>query len=64
MNVLPRIFWFLNRFFMVPVFRMGLGFLVCNPLFGYIMIIKNIGHKSGKLYYTPTNYAILDGFLY
>ena len=61
---MERIFKFLNRVFMVPVFRMGLAWLVCNPVSGYIMVIKNIGRRSGKLYYTPTNYAIINGNIY
>ncbi len=64
MNALRRIFWFINRFFMVPMYRLGLGFIVCNPLSGYIMVIKHTGRKSGRLYYTPTNYAIFDGWVY
>ena len=64
MNFLRRVFWFLNRFFMVPAFRMGLGSLICNPVSGYIMVIKNIGRKSGKVYFTPANYAIFDGNIY
>jgi deazaflavin-dependent oxidoreductase (nitroreductase family) len=64
MNFLRRVFWFLNRFFMTPAFRMGLGPLICNPVSGYIMVIKNIGRKSGKIYFTPANYAISDGFIY
>jgi len=64
MNTLRQIFKFLNRFFMVPAYRMGLGWLIVNPVSGYIMAIKNIGRKSGKLYYTPTNYAIFNGHIY
>jgi len=64
MNTLRRVFWLMNRFFMVPAFRMGLGVLICNPVSGYIMVIKNIGRKSGKEYYTPVNYAIQDGYVY
>lgn len=64
MNTLRRIFWWVNKLFMVPAFRMGLGPLICNPVSGYIMVIKNIGRKSGKQYFTPTNYAIQDGFIY
>ena len=64
MDVLRRVFWFINRFFMVPAFRMGLGALICNPVSGYIMVIKNIGRKSGKTYFTPTNYAIQNGNIY
>jgi deazaflavin-dependent oxidoreductase (nitroreductase family) len=64
MNVVRRVFWFLNRFFMVPAYRLGLAWLICNPIAGYIMVIKNTGRKSGKLYFTPTNYAILNGNVY
>ena len=64
MDTLRKIFKFLNRVFMVPAYRMGLGWLICNPFSGYIMVIKNIGRKSGKLYYTPANYAIYNGKIY
>jgi len=57
-------FKILNRLFMVPAYRMGLAWLVCNPATGYIMVIKNTGRKSGKMYYTPTNYAIMNGNIY
>jgi deazaflavin-dependent oxidoreductase (nitroreductase family) len=61
---LRRLFWYLNRFFMVPVFRLGLGSLVGSPLGGYIMVLKTTGAKTGKTRYTPLNYAILDGRVY
>jgi deazaflavin-dependent oxidoreductase (nitroreductase family) len=64
MDTLRQIFKLINRFFMVPAYRMGLGWLIVNPISGYIMVIKNIGHKSGKRYYTPANYAIIDGKVY
>jgi len=59
-----RIFWFLNKFFMVPIFRLGLGPFFGNPFTGYIMVLKVIGRKSGKVRYAPVNYAILDGKVY
>ena len=62
--IIRRIFWFLNKFFMVPLFRLGLGPLFCNPLSGYIMVLKPIGRKSGKTYFTPVNYAIHNGNIY
>ena len=61
---LRRIFWFVNKFFMVPMFRLGLGFLFGNPLSGYIMVIKVHGRKSGKLRFAPVNYALQDGMVY
>jgi hypothetical protein len=54
-------FKFLNRYFMVPFFRLGLGSLMTNPLSGYIMVMKTIGRKSGKIRYVPVNYAIWKG---
>ena len=59
-----RIFHHLNRYFMVPVFRLGLGAFIANPFSGYIMVIKTIGHKTGKERYTPTDYAIQNGNIY
>ena len=49
---------------MVPLFRLGLGTFVGNPITGYIMLLKTIGRKSGKQRYAPVNYAILDGNIY
>lgn len=59
--MMSRIFWFLNKFFMVPLFRLGLGPFLCNPFSGYILVLKPIGRKSGKTYFTPVNYAIYHG---
>ncbi len=61
---LRRFMRYINRFFMVPLFRLGLGALMANPFTGYIMVIKSIGRKSGKLRYTPVNYAIHQGCIY
>jgi deazaflavin-dependent oxidoreductase (nitroreductase family) len=51
----------LNRYFMVPAFRSGLGAAMVTPPSGYIMVLSTIGHKSGKLRHTPVNYALIDG---
>jgi deazaflavin-dependent oxidoreductase (nitroreductase family) len=59
-----RIFWFLNKFFMVPMFRLGFGPFFGNPLSGYIMVLKTIGRKSGVVRYVPLNYAIYKGDVY
>ena len=61
---LRRVFTWLNKYFMVPAFRLGLGGLIGNPLSGYMMVIKTIGRKTGRVRYTPVNYAILDGCVY
>jgi deazaflavin-dependent oxidoreductase (nitroreductase family) len=62
--MMRRIFWYLNKYFMVPLFRLGLGPFFVNPLAGYIMVLKTIGRKSGKTYFTPVNYAIYKGNVY
>ena len=61
---LAGFFWFLNKFFMVPLFRLGLGPLMGNPFTGYIMVLKVIGRKSSKTYFVPVNYAIKGGNVY
>lgn len=59
--MMRKIFWFLNKFFMVPMFRLGMGGIMGNPFSGYIMVLKVVGRKSGKLRYAPVNYAIYQG---
>jgi len=59
-----RFFHFLNKFFMVPMFRLGFGPFFGNPVTGYIMVLKVSGRKTGKVRYAPVNYAILDGKVY
>jgi len=62
--LMRRIFWFLNKFFMVPMFQLGFGAFFGNPLSGYIMVLKTLGRKSGKVRYAPVNYAIHKGSIY
>jgi deazaflavin-dependent oxidoreductase (nitroreductase family) len=63
-RVLRRILKLINMLFMVPLFRIGLGPFVGNPITGYIMVVKTIGRKTGRERYVPVNYAILDGNIY
>jgi len=49
---------------MVPMFRVGLGPFVGNPLTGYIMVLKIAGRKSGKVRFSPVNYAIENGNIF
>lgn len=58
------LFRFVNRFIVVPAFRMGLGRLISNPLTGQIMVLKFRGRRTGKIYYTPVSYAAIDGKIY
>jgi deazaflavin-dependent oxidoreductase (nitroreductase family) len=64
MSAMRAMFRLLNRFFMIPVFRLGLGPLLVNPASGYIMVLRTIGHKSGKVRFVPVNYAVDGGCLY
>src|SRR5512133_1569382 len=49
---------------MVPIFRTVLGIFFGNPIWGYMMVLKTIGRRSGKFRYSPVNYAILNGNIY
>jgi deazaflavin-dependent oxidoreductase (nitroreductase family) len=62
--LMSRIFKILNKYFMVPLFRLGFGPVMCNPITGYIMVLKVVGRKTGKLRYAPVNYAIWKGNIY
>ncbi len=62
--LMRSIFWFINKFFMIPMFRLGLGFFFGNPLSGYIMVLKVVGRKSGKTRFAPVNYALSGGSIY
>ncbi len=59
-----RIFRFFNKVFMVPMFRLGFGPFFGSPLIRYIMLLKVIGRRSGKVRYAPVNYAIADRKVY
>ncbi|MEW6093455.1 MAG: nitroreductase/quinone reductase family protein [Chloroflexota bacterium] len=49
---------------MVPMFRLGFGPFMGNRVTGYIMVLRTIGRKSGKVRYSPVNYAIHRGNVY
>jgi len=59
-----RLFSYFNKLFMVPVFRLGMGSLIGNPFTGYMVVVKTIGNKTGKIRYTPVNYSIWNGSVY
>ena len=63
-EIVRKIFRYLNRYFMAPAFRLGLGPWLTNPFSGYIMVLKTTGRKSGRVRYTPLNYAIWQGCVY
>jgi deazaflavin-dependent oxidoreductase (nitroreductase family) len=62
--LLRRFFGALNRTLMVPLYRLGLGVVMGNPFAGYVMVLRTIGRKTGKVRFVPVNYALVDGAIY
>ncbi len=65
LNKLRRFFHGMNHF-MVFIWKIGLGrFMNAWPgVGGRILVIQHTGRKSGRLYLTPVNYAIVDDEIY
>ncbi len=63
-NLSRALFRYLNRLVVVPAFKVGLGRLFSNPLIGQVMVLKFRGRRTGKIYYTPVSYAVIDGKIY
>lgn len=63
-NLGRRGFSIFNKLFMVPMFRLGFGPFIGNSITGYIMVLKTVGRKTGKVRYSPVNYAIHKGNVY
>lgn len=61
---LRRAFWVLNKFFMVPMIRLGFLPFMGTPLTGWIMMLTTTGRVSGKRRFAPVNYALMDGSVY
>lgn len=51
----------LNRWFMVPALRLGLGAWLGTPVGGYILLLGVRGRRSGRWRTTPLSYLVLDG---
>lgn len=65
-DLMRQAFKALNRRFMVPMWRLGLGWWL-NPwpdVGGRIMVLVHTGRKSGLRRLTPVNYAQVDGEIY
>jgi len=50
-----------NRWVTEPIYRLGLGPLLSNPLTGSILVLRTTGRKSGLLREAPLGYAVVDG---
>ena len=51
----------LNRRFMIPVHRAGLGAWLSTPIGGYMLLLRVRGRKSGVTRETPLNYLVAEG---
>jgi len=56
-----RAFKALNRYFMIPIHRAGLGAWLGSPLGGCMLLLRVRGRKSGIVRETPLNYLVADG---
>lgn len=51
----------LNRYFMIPMHRAGLGAWLGSPVGGWMLLLRVRGRKSGIVRETPLNYLVADG---
>ncbi len=60
-EIAHRGFKTLNRYFMIPMHRAGLGAWLGSPLGGWMLLLRVRGRKSGLVRETPLNYLVADG---
>ena len=61
---IQRGFLRLNRWFVAPALRAGLGPLIGNPVTAHLMLLRTRGRRSGHVREAPLGYVIRDGFVY
>lgn len=61
---IQRMFRVLNRFYVLPAIRAGLGPLHANPVTGSWMLLRTTGRRTGLRREAALGYAILDGAVY
>jgi deazaflavin-dependent oxidoreductase (nitroreductase family) len=54
----------LNRWLVVPLFRMGLGGVFGDPLGGWLMVLRTRGRRSGRVREVGLDYVIHRGSIY
>ena len=54
----------LNRWFMIPALRLGLGPWIGTPMGGYILLLQVRGRRTGRLRSIPLSYLIADGAIW
>ncbi len=61
---LDRAFRMMNRWYVIPAIKAGLGPLHANPLTGSWMLLRTVGRRSGRTREVALGYAILNGAIY
>ena len=51
----------LNRWFMIPVQRLGLGAWIGTPIGGYVLLLRTRGRRTGLVREAPLSYLVEDG---
>jgi deazaflavin-dependent oxidoreductase (nitroreductase family) len=51
----------INRWFMVPTLRLGLGAWLGTPMGGYILLLRVRGRTTGLVREVPLSYLVTDG---
>ena len=59
--VARRAFRILNRWFMVPVHRAGLGAWLGSPIGGWMLLLRARGRRTGIVRETPLSYLVAEG---
>jgi len=62
--LLGRMFQILNRYYVLPAIKAGLGPLHANPVTGSWMLLRTTGRTSGLKREAALGYAIRDGVVY
>jgi deazaflavin-dependent oxidoreductase (nitroreductase family) len=61
---LSRSFRVLNRFYVLPAIKLGLGPLHANPLTGSWLLLRTTGRRTSRKREVALGYGILDGAVY
>ena len=56
-----RGFRVVNKYFAVPMIRVGAGPLLATSQAGSILVLRTVGRKSGVVREAPLGYAVVDG---
>ena len=61
---IQRGFLVVNGAVVAPLLRRGLGWLLGNPVTGYLMLLRTRGRRSGRIREAPLGYVVRDGAVY